>query len=451
MVPVVANYANGSNGLALACYIASGVALAVFFGAQFYLASLLLLKQERPSMVWINAFIIASVWVSFELLRATIFSALPWLSYTAGISQARSIYLLQPAAFGGVFLLSFIIVITAYFLAVDLINRKVRFLVFAVGILAIQYATGALLFNKFSAEIEEDNPAHFSVALVMPALSPETVWNDESANAVVSHLLALNEKAVATKPDMAVWTETVVPWAYSPDDDFLKEISNTTANTNTLSLLGMNSSLDQSETNLSNSVYLLSNTGKELGKYDKQDLLSMAEKPLLASPALILPFIKKLDLKMEAGSNSEPVNTPWGKAGIMICNESTNSFHAAGLAKSGAEFLVNMGNDSWFSDYFITTQHFYNARCRAVENRKDLIINNNRGICGVVKSTGEIKIEEDGRNSNVISAEIHPNKLQTFKLNNLVYPAITILLLVLGNYLQRVKFNPNKNKTQTQK
>jgi apolipoprotein N-acyltransferase len=279
----------------------------------------------------------------------------------------------------------------------------------------------------------------------MPGLLPGTVWDEASANGLVSQLFALNEKAAASKPDLIVWTETVVPWTYADDDDFVKEITKVTASNNTYSFLGMNSVLTQTAKTLGNSVYMLNPAGKALGRYDKQDLLAMAEKPLFSEhSSLILPFLSNAGLQMHTTENKGPLETPLGKAGVIICNESTNASLVAAQVKAGAEFLINIGNDSWFSDYFITTQHFYNCRLRAVENRKDVVINNNMGICGLVKTNGEVAEQADGKDSDVITADISPNKITPVNSSIFLCVIATILLLASMNLIKSLSTKTSK-------
>lgn len=429
MIPVVNNYAKGNIALGLACYAASAIVLACFFGVQFYVSVLLKYREDKRLSLIINALILASVWVFFEWSRAELFSAMPWLSYSLGITQGRSLYLIQPAAFGGVFILSFFLIVSAFFAASAYRTKNRKLYLIPVGIFVLQYGTGYALFKNTESITGNINRKKVSVALVIPGLSPDAVWTEESADGLVSHLFSLNKQAAAGKPDLILWTETVVPWTYSAEDDFVKELAADTRLASSHTLIGMNSAYTATGETLCNSVYLLSPGGKEQGRYDKQDLLTLVEKPLMSEKGgLILPFLNTYNLAMLSGSYKSPVETPWGKAGILICNESTNSALARELADKGAGFLINMGNNNWFSDHFITSQHFYNSRLRAVENRKDIIINNNMGLCGLVRASGEIFVQTDGKKSGFIPVEVYPNNLPVRNAAIFIY-FITFILL----------------------
>nr|WP_255534836.1 apolipoprotein N-acyltransferase [Pedobacter sp. SYSU D00535] len=439
MIAVVTNYAKGSVLLALLCYFGSSLILGLFFGLQFYLSVMLTSAEAGRLSQLINALTTAAVWVGFEILRSSLFSALPWLGFTVGVTYGRSLYLIQLAAFGQVFILSFMTVVIAYYLASAFLLKRWVFATVSAGLIAFQLCLGYLLYNSVSAQTAGFYKDSFSVTLAMPGLNPSTVWDEGSANNLVSHLFALNQKAAATKPDLIVWTETVVPWTYAPQDDFINELAQTTAKEKCFTLIGMNTAQHPSQGTIANSVYFLNPSGSSEARYDKQDLLGVVEKPLLTEEGgIILPFLSSYDLKMAAGANKGPIQMPWGKAGIMLCNESTNPFLAFGLVSEGAKYLINVGNDGWFSDCFITRQHFYNNRLRAVENRKDLIVNNNMGFCGVIRANGEIVSETDGKNAGTLTANIYPNNLAPVSSSIFKLFLAGILLFPVFNLFKRL-------------
>jgi apolipoprotein N-acyltransferase len=75
---------------------------------------------------------------------------------------------------------------------------------------------------------------------------------------------------------------------------------------------------------------------------------------------------------------------------------------------------------------------------RAVENRKDIIVNNNCGISGVVRASGEIVVQQDGRKNGVVQAEIFPNTLASSNTFLALYISMAIVVLAIV-----FKFVPN--------
>ncbi len=445
MIAVVTNYAKGSMLLGILCYLASAFVMALCFGLQFYIFALLRFANNVKLSWLLNALLFAATWVLIEWTRSELFSAMPWLSYIVGVTEARWLYLIQPAALGGIFLLSFILLLSSYLIADAFYTKTWKRIFIPTGLFAFQIIAGYFIYSSFNEKLETSDKKQFSVALILPGLSPETVWNDESANELVAHLFSLNKEALKEKPQLIVWTETVVPWTYAPDDDFIKEIIKNTNPAKAYTLIGINSAFDSSGKTLCNSAYLLDPKGKNLGRYDKQDLLTFVEKPLLSQQGnLILPFMASYDLKMRKGENEKPIETPWGKAGLVLCNESTYPTLSEKLANKGATFLVNMGNDNWFAGNYVTKQHFYNGRMRAVENRKDIVMNNNMGVCGVINASGDILIRSKNTKSGILCAKITPNNLSgQNSIAILCFVAFIILIVVLNKIIPFKFLNNN--------
>jgi len=139
---------------------------------------------------------------------------------------------------------------------------------------------------------------------------------------------------------------------------------------------------------------------------------------------------------------NKPLKTPYGKAGILICNEAALPIAAASQVKQGAEFLMNMSNDGWFNDTYIVQTHYYYARLRAVESRKDIAINCNNGFSGLINASGEIVEKEKSTDPFVKIVTMQPN---TYFTTASLYPGIFIYgcaayiaLIVLSGLIKKL-------------
>jgi len=180
-----------------------------------------------------------------------------------------------------------------------------------------------------------------------------------------------------------------------------------------------------------NSAYCILPDGKVTGRYDKQVLLSLIEKPLGGK---LIPFFSSNGFSAQSGGYGEPLNTPYGKAGIMICNESAVPSAAYNPVKKGAQFIMNMSNDGWFSDTYIVGLHFYNARLRAVETRKDIVVNSNNGISGLIQASGQIVSAKQSTEAYVDNVIVHPNGWNTLVVeypNLFIYCCLGLLAIIL--------------------
>jgi apolipoprotein N-acyltransferase len=63
------------------------------------------------------------------------------------------------------------------------------------------------------------------------------------------------------------------------------------------------------------------------------------------------------------------------------------------LALLGADFLINLTNDSWFGPSFEPEQHLYMTLARAIEVRRPLLRSTNTGISTVIEATGQVHVQ----------------------------------------------------------
>ena len=93
-------------------------------------------------------------------------------------------------------------------------------------------------------------------------------------------------------------------------------------------------------------------------------------------------------------------------------------------------------------NFYIADLHFYNVRMRAVETRKDIAYNSNRGFSGLINASGEIIMKEKSDDPFVKMVEVVPNAGNTIAVKMpmlLVYVCCAIMLFfaslrVFGNY-----------------
>ena len=90
--------------------------------------------------------------------------------------------------------------------------------------------------------------------------------------------------------------------------------------------------------------------------------------------------LKLMTLKREGGGEI--------RLGTAICFEDTDSAQMRRLAAMGAEMLVFITNDSWFSDSVEAEQHAWQSRARAVETGLAVVRAGNSGVTGTITPAG---------------------------------------------------------------
>ena len=112
------------------------------------------------------------------------------------------------------------------------------------------------------------------------------------------------------------------------------------------------------------------------------------------------------------------------KIGVAICFEDTDSAQMRALARMGADVLVFITNDSWFSGSDETEQHAWQAVARAVETGLPVIRVGNSGVTGIIYPSGKASwLEARGGGILIDQAGC---KLETVEISSSQLPPYTI-------------------------
>jgi apolipoprotein N-acyltransferase len=390
---------------------------------------------------------------------------MPWFLFHLGNALATDLTAIQPMSVIGVTGAGLIMLLVNLGVARAFTNRSWKFAAIPAFLLTAYLAWGWWLLPP-----DDRQDPSFPLAIVRVNIPPEIPWDSTNGNQRVRQLLRAEDSCVATGAHLLVWSESAIPWAWSPDDDLVKELLRHSAQQTTtqapgtaptsgsparqvVHLLGINTAVtapgrgpaSENSTGLlptgesspggatpgenstglvRNSVYCLLPDGRVAGRYDKLAPLLFIEQPALGWQ---FPFFSSDGYSVEPGDNAGPLPTPDGWAGVLICNESALPDAAADRVRQGAQFLVNSSNDGWFRDTWLVAQHFYNARLRAVETRKDLVINSNNGWSGCIYASGRVDTT-----SRVFM--IHPNDEKTIATSYPLLPVYACILSLLGIY-----------------
>ncbi|MDZ7799922.1 MAG: apolipoprotein N-acyltransferase [Trueperaceae bacterium] len=129
-------------------------------------------------------------------------------------------------------------------------------------------------------------------------------------------------------------------------------------------------------------------------RYDKHVLVPFGERwPLLevAAPlyrAIFGLFGLPLLENTVPGPGPRPLETGAGRVAAYVCYESVFPRIPRGMVQGGAEVLINITNDAWFSRGNGARQHFDMGRLRAIETRRWLLRAGNDGITAAVDPLG---------------------------------------------------------------
>ncbi len=328
-----------------------------------------------------DAWLFATLWVTFEWLLTWFLTGFPWLYAGYGHLQT-SLANLMPL--GGVSLASLGIVVSAVFLTVALTTRRAGlFRVGALVIAAMPWFVGMAL-----TRVQWVTPmGERTAALVQGNVDQAVKWKRASRRPIVDRYLQLTEPHWGR--DLILWPESAITLFEHQAQSLLKSLDERGEQSGTALVLGILRREVAPDGNR-----LVYNTalavGEGEGRYLKRRLVPFGE--YLPFAGLLRGLIDFFDLPM---SNITP--GPWRqpllnvgamKAALAICYEvAYPNLMRTGAAE--ADLLMTISNDTWFGRSIGPLQHLQIARARALENGRWLLRATNNGVTAIVDHQGQ--------------------------------------------------------------
>jgi apolipoprotein N-acyltransferase len=371
----------------------------------------------RASALWgAKALALAPfAWAALEWLRLT---ATGQLWNALGYSQAYQPAVIQPAAWGGVYAVSFLLVAVNAALAFALVRRSLRGASVAAAAALLVMLTVILAdFDPRPDTRPSDFIEHPGVAAVVvavqPNVSPDFDRSVEEEQALVARHLSMSAHALqafdpaATRkaqehqsaleagllelppfpPRLVVWPESPMNFRWERDAEFREVVSNF-ARANRASVL-FNALEPAPAGGAYNSAVMVNERGQLVARYDKIRLLPFGEYVPLPRwlggglvGALVGEFTPGADYTLLPAGDM--------KAGVFICFESAFPALSREFTGAGADLLINISNDGYLGRTPVLRQHLANAVFRAVENRREVLRVTNTGITARITPRGEV-------------------------------------------------------------
>lgn len=382
---------------------------------------------------------LAGLWTLFEWSRLFLLTGLPF--NPVGLTLTGALYPLQFASIGGMYGLSFLVILTNLLLLRAWIQPhtwlKGSIIVF-VALFPYAFGWAHLYFHDKS--FVEDSRI-LKVALVQSALPIEENMGFQSAEEARlfvldewRHVLTTLKKQMGQTIDLMVLPEYLVPYGtyhhVFPVEDiyhlfqevfgdvshvFPKQespyidlfwtpqggnqwlvsnayIAQTLANFfRAHVIIGLEDSLYENQRkaqSYSSAFHFVPGSDQLPRRYEKRVLVPMGEyipfawcRNLAAQYGITGSFTPGVSAKVFDG----PI--PFG---VSICYEEMYGDLMRHNRVQGAELLVNLTNDGWYPQSRLPKQHFDHARLRTVENGIPLVRACNTGITGAIDSLGRI-------------------------------------------------------------
>jgi apolipoprotein N-acyltransferase len=420
--PVATRYSGQFTYFSLLCYLASVLYFTLYFA--FWGIGYKILQKHSKNTILLGISI-SSYCTLVELVKMQIFPGLPWFHYNLAATQAQNLWIIQWASVGGFYIIIFAIVFFNYLLTQFLIRKEIVFLKIAVVGITVLLVGGYVL----SIANDEDAEEKIKAVLLNENIPAETRWNDLTGDSLANIFFKLNKEAVKFDPDLIIWSESAIPWKFESDDEFIPKVLSITRRSKADHLLGILSPSIRNSQLVYNSAYLIKNDGRLADRYDKTILLDFLEKPFAGG---MIPFINtsRYD-NVLPGKLRKVIKSGVANIGVMICNESLSEDIYVKYLKAQANLLVLMSNDAWFEGNPMQMHHFYITRIEAVMAGRDVIINSNRGIVGIIRGNGKIEAFQQSNTARVIDCEANLYSKTTVyaEIKNLIIPFYLLLTI----------------------
>jgi len=317
--------------------------------------------------------------------------------------------LLLPAAFGGQYLLEYLIIVFQILLLTTYTGSSKPVMRLAFPVIFVTILT---LAHNIPIASPLESADKLSVKIVQSNIHPLTTLNMPSDGQIESlqnsRLRILQHMARKKEfPELLIW----------PEVNFSKyEFRNRDNISHFARQYGLNmlvASPDKSPAGDSYSaIFSISSSGKILDRRSKQ---------------LLVPFIE----------TEVPAHNQWlphfqlpGKPGSLICFESAFSGPSASLAEAGAGLIVIATNDAYAGPSFIPLLHFELSRIRAIETGRTIVRAANGGPSGIINRNGKVRKQLPVFTEDTISDNINIFYDKTFFVEH--YKKIMILYLTVS-------------------
>ena len=404
--------------------------LALYFGIFGYLISFFSIRY--------TLYAIPSIWVLLEYIRGHLFTGFPWA--LLGYSQYLNLPIIQIADIAGAWGVSFLVMMVNVIIK-EIIGsrfkvqgsrqkRNYKFLFVACGLWLVACGYGVYKLYLLPVYPERSRGAPclsraksrgalrpIKISVIQGNIPQELKWNPGAKDFIMNKYFTLTRQAVEGKPDLIIWPEAALPVVLEEEPIFFERVEDLVKGVRTPLLLG---AVNTSNNLYYNSALLISPEGELLTRYDKLHLVPFGEyiplRKILRFLETVVPIgdftagkeytifalprypvtpLSRLNAQTRKRANAQT------NFSALICFEDLFPQISREFVKKGANFLVNITNDAWFSKTSSPYQHLQASVFRAVENRVNLVRAANTGISGFIAPSGKIIFlvqDEKGKN-----------------------------------------------------
>jgi len=384
----IMHYTSVPMPIAMVIVLLMASVLACYHGA--FAAGIRLFQRSGRDVVWLAA----PLWVTLEWLRGWFLIGFPWGAL--GYSQYRAHDLVQIAEVTGVYGVSAVLVLFNVVVAEVLRQRGRdvrRFLPGLVTLTVLVVVLPALGRWRTAALAHEPTVGSIRVGLVQGNVEQDRKWDPAFQDETMARYRTLTLESAQAGAQLVVWPETAAPFFFQEPGVRRDDVFALAKEAGVPLLIGVPAfrELGGRKFEQRNRAYLIDPSGRELGYYDKMQLVPFGEYVPFKRVLFFVDQLVTAVATLGAGEETTVFEVPQGRFGVLICYEGIFPALTRRFVDGGADFLANITNDAWYGRTAAPHQHLVQASFRAIENRVPLVRAANTGISAVIDPDGRIR------------------------------------------------------------
>jgi len=359
------------------------IILSMFISFFYALAGIFIRKSFTYGNI--SLLLIPSIWISKDLMLDKIFGGFPWCF--TGYSQYRNIFFIQTSELGGVYLITFLIILINILIYRFIIKREKKILFVLIFIIFLNYSTGFFLYLKNHRDESAIEIQH--AGIIQPNTGQDFSYKKKWRKVTLQELFIESEKLKEKGAEFIVWPEFTVSIYPLQNRSQLNSILK--FSDSVIPVFAGFTDFKNSE-EIYNSMILF-DRNKRIAKYDKTHLVPYGEYILFKD---LLFFIKKITNEISEFTPGEKIHNISFNNHLVstpICYELIYPELVREFIYKGGELILIISNDSWYGTSSAPFQLLAMTVFRAIETRRYILRSTSNGISSLIDSSGKIRIE----------------------------------------------------------
>lgn len=385
-------FAGVSKGEAAAlvalCWVGLTLLQTLFSALMFPLYAALSRGRFLTRCPFLAPFLFAAIYAAFEWCMTLTFAGVPWARLPLG--QIELGFFANSASLFGSYFLTFALVAVNALAAFAVLHAdKRRFAAIAAAAVFL-FHTAAAAVGYLTADVGKGEGV--KVAAVQGNIGSSGKWSNENTQKTYDVYEKYTAEAAEEGAVLMVFPETFLPHSMDEGTSFRAYIRGL-CTTYGVTIQCGGFTFDE-EGNESNALFTVFPDGTVSDTvYKKRRLVPFGEYvPWRGFVEFVLPALADIGMLSEdliPGTDSEVVETEFGKIGSLICFDSIYETLTLDSVRDGAQLLTLATNDSWFTDSAAAYMHNAQARLRAIESNRYIVRAADTGISCIITPRGE--------------------------------------------------------------